>query len=440
MLGGGKFTSQNKKLPGTYINFIGTPSAKGLSDRGTSAVALSMPWGELGKLVSVSKEHVYKACKRLFGCSYTDDAMLPLREMFCHAEKVLVYRLGTGGEKAGNTFADAKYEGTAGNKIIITITATTDGEDQTGWVVKTYFGDEVVDEQTAGTTDKTTVLKANDFVTWKSDVALAATTKTTGAMTGGADPTAPTSHGEFLKAIQTKNFQTVACSSTSTTIIAEYEALVEQMRDAYGIMCQAIVYNRDNSNFEGIINAVNNINGEAVPSGNVVYWVAGAEAGCAVNKSCTNMTYDGELDINTDYTQEDLEEALDNGRFIMHMVDDEVKVLEDINSLTKFTEAKTEDFRYNQTIRVLDQFANDVTTMFNKEFIGISPNNVAGRESLWSRICNIGNALQDLQALEDFDTSDIEVSIGEDKRKVVCNAYLKPVNAMSQLYVSVYVS
>ena len=46
-----------------------------------------------------------------------------------------------------------------------------------------------------------------------------------------------------------------------------------------------------------------------VPTHSLVYWVAGAEAGCAVNKSLTNFKYDGELTINTDYTQAELEAA-----------------------------------------------------------------------------------------------------------------------------------
>lgn len=437
-LGGGTFISQNKKLPGSYINFVGTPKATGISERGTAAVGLPLAWGELGKFVSVTNEALFKSCKKMFGCEYTDIAMLPLREMLCHANKLLVYRLGENGTQAVNDLGKAKYVGIAGNKITTTVTATTDGEEQSGWLVQTYFGNEVVDEQKADVGDKASVLKDNDFVVWNDEVELTTTSKTTGVMTGGADPDEATSHGDFLSALQTKNFNTVACSSTKSAIISEYVAFAKTMRDTYGIKCQAVVYGNE-ADYEGVINAVNDIEGETVPSGNIVYWVAGAEAGCAVNKSCTNMAYDGELAVNANHTQEVLEEALEKGHLIMHLVGDEIKILEDVNSLVNFTQEKTEDFKYNQTIRVLDQLANDISRIYNARYIGVVQNDAAGRESLWGDIVTLCNDLQNMRAIEKFDAKNVEVLPGDTKKAVVVNMWVTPVNAMAQLYCTVYV-
>lgn len=438
--GGGIYISQNKKLPGTYINFIGKRKSSGaLSDRGTAAVALSLGWGELGKIVKVSRSEISKKCLKLFGVPYTDPSMMPIRELFCNANDLLVYRLGTGGERASNTYAEAKCVGTLGNKIITLIAATTNGETATGWNVKTYLGGEVVDEQNVkGSNLTTAALEENDFVKWKSNVTLAGTTKTTGAMTGGTDPEAVNSHGAFLSLLQSYPFQVVACSSTTPTIIAEYVAFVKDMRDNCGAKCQAVVY-KSSANFEGVINAVNPINGETSESGDIVYWLAGAEAACAVNKSCTNMTYNGELDVYADYDNGQLENALDAGQAIFHRVGDEIRLLEDINSLTSFDETKTEDFRYNQTIRVLDQIANDVTSLYNNRYIGKVPNDDSGRVSLWSDIVSMCNALLNLRAIENFSSEDVEVLPGEAKNAVVANLVVTPVNAMSKLYMSVYV-
>lgn len=438
-LGGGNFITQNKKLPGSYINFVGTKRSVALSERGTAAVALDMPWGELGKIVTIEKDRVQKNSKTLFGYAYDAPELMPIRELFIEANKLLFYRLGTGGATATNTIATAKYAGIKGNDIITTVSATTDGENQTGWLVTTYFGNDIVDEQKAATGSTTSDLKENDFVDWKSDVELSAMTMTTGKMSGGTNPTAATSHGDFLKALQTKTFQTVACSSTSETVKKEYAAFIKQMRDSYGIKCQAVVYNLA-GDYEGIINVVNDIVDELTSSGNIVYWVAGAEAGCAVNASCTNKTYDGELNVNTNYTQEELEDALDTGKFILHMVGDDVKVLEDINSLVTLTQEKTEDFRYNQTVRVLDQLAMDIAERYNQYYIGLVSNDTAGREALWSDIVTICNLLQDMRAIENFSSSDVEVTAGEKKKAVVVNMGVTPVNAMSQLYCTIYVS
>lgn len=441
MLGGGIFTSQNKKLPGAYINFIGTKKATGaLSDRGTAAVALALSWGELGTVVKVSRDEVAKNSLKLFGVPYNDASMLPIREIFVHAKELLVYRLGTGGTAASNTYGTAKYVGTVGNNIITVITATTDGETSTGWNVQTFLGTELVDEQTVKGTDLTTAtLKNNDYVAWKSNVTLAEATKTTGAMSGGVDPTAATSHGDFLSALENQAFHVLACSSTTAAIIAEYVAFIKDFRDKYGVKSQVVVH-RTAGDHEGVINVVNNLVGESVASGKAVFWVAGAEAGCAVNQSCTNMTYDGELEIDTNYDQSALESALDAGQFIFHQVGDNVNVLEDINSLVSFTDTKTEDFRYNQTIRVLDQIANDTKSLYNTKYIGKIPNDKSGRVSLWNDIVSMCKSLENLRAIEDFSADNVEVLPGDTKRAVVANMAITPVNAMAQLYQTVYVS
>lgn len=67
-------------------------------------------------------------------------------------------------------------------------------------------------------------------------------------------------------------------------------------------------------------------------SAELVYWATGVIAGTAVNKSATNMKYDGELSINTEFTQDELTEALEKGEWVLHQVGTEVHVLEDINS------------------------------------------------------------------------------------------------------------
>ncbi len=45
-LGGGNWTTQNKVLPGTYINFVSSASvSSAVSDRGVVAMPLTMEWG-----------------------------------------------------------------------------------------------------------------------------------------------------------------------------------------------------------------------------------------------------------------------------------------------------------------------------------------------------------------------------------------------------------
>ena len=48
-LGGGTFISQNKVLPGAYINFVSVAQASAtLSDRGIVTMPLDLDWGAEG--------------------------------------------------------------------------------------------------------------------------------------------------------------------------------------------------------------------------------------------------------------------------------------------------------------------------------------------------------------------------------------------------------
>ena len=53
-LGGGSFLTQNKVLPGSYINFVSAASSNAnISDRGYAAVAVELGWGEEEKIFAV---------------------------------------------------------------------------------------------------------------------------------------------------------------------------------------------------------------------------------------------------------------------------------------------------------------------------------------------------------------------------------------------------
>ena len=126
--GGGTWLAQNKILPGAYINFSSVSKASAtLSDRGIAAAPFELDWGAPGVLRLIEQGEFQKESFELFGHGYTDDEMLPLREIFLHATKVYCYRLdASGAVKASCDFADAKYVGTRGNDIRIVVEADAD--------------------------------------------------------------------------------------------------------------------------------------------------------------------------------------------------------------------------------------------------------------------------------------------------------------------------
>ena len=163
-------------------------------------------------------------------------------------------------------------------------------------------------------------------------------------------------------------------------------------------------------------------------------------AGAAVSESLTNAVYDGEYTVVADYSQTQLEQALEAGKFIFHRVGDSIRVLEDINSLTTLGADKSEDFKINQTIRVLDRIATDIATVFNTKYLGRIPNDESGRISLWSDVVNFLTNLREIRAIEAFEEGDVVVSEGQNKKAVVVNLGITPISAMTQLYMTVIVS
>ena len=121
--GGGTFLTQNKVMPGAYIVFASIARASAtISDRGVAAAPFELSWGEYG-VREITQGEFIRNCWELFGYSYSDDEMLPLREIFKHAVKCFCYRLpASGAEKADSTFATAKYKGARGNDIKIKVT------------------------------------------------------------------------------------------------------------------------------------------------------------------------------------------------------------------------------------------------------------------------------------------------------------------------------
>ena len=172
----------------------------------------------------------------------------------------------------------------------------------------------------------------------------------------------------------------------------------------------------------------------------LVYWVTGISAGCLVNRSNLNAKYNGEFTVDVDYTQAALSAAIVEGYFTLHKVGSDVRVLADITSLVSITETKGELFKENQTMRVVDQIANDIGTLFNTKYLGIIPNDASGRVSLWADIVKHHFELQTMRAIENFSDKDITVEQGSTKKSVVVSDTITIVGAMGQLYMTVEVA
>ena len=436
MLGGGTFTVQNKILNGAYINFVSMSKANAsLADRGIATMPLELDWGIDNAIFEVTPADFQTNSMKIFGYPYTHEKMKGLRDLFMNIKTLYAYKLTSGGVKASNIFATAKHGGVRGNDLNVVITVNAD--DSSKFDVRLYMETILVDEQIA--VSSAADLKSNEFVDWKTDAELTATAsaKLTGGTNGVVDGTA---HQTYLDKIEPYSFNTMGVVVTDATTKNLYVAFVKRMRDQVGAKFQCVLHKID-ADYEGVIN----VNSDAVDSdsdsvADLVYWVTGAEAGCAVNRTLMNKKYDGNFVVDVDYKQYELETAMHTGKFMFHNVTGEVRVLADINSFVSGTDEKMADvFGENQCIRVMDKIANDIATLFNTKYVGQVPNDAAGRISLWNDIVKHHTNLQDIRAIQDFNADDVTVNQGDKKDSVVIGDAVTITVGMAKLYMTVTV-
>ena len=425
--GGGYFTTYTKKMPGTYVNFSSALKASSvLSDRGIVFFGDSLAWGASG--VTTLELSDLENLQSILGYNQNADEMIKVREIFRHATKLYLYRLDSGGVKASNTFATAKYEGTRGNAITIII--ASDVEHENKFVVSTALDGVIVDSQ--DNIGAITDLEANAYVDWKTgEITLEATAGT--PLANGANGTVTgQSYQDMLNEAESYNFNILAYDGTDSTTKALFKAFTQRMREEIGANFQTVLYNYS-ADYEGVINVKNNAD--------LVPWVAGAEAGCLVNASIANMLYDGEKVISANYTQSQLISSMDSGELVFHKIDDDYKVLKDINSLTTFSTQKGKRFGENTTIRVNDQIGNDVAVMFNTQIMGKVQNDSEGRLYVWDKINDIMQALATQRAISNYDSADLRVfEIEGDSSAIGAEILYTPLNMLDKLYLTCIVA
>lgn len=437
-LGGGTWVTQNKIMPGSYINIVSADkNTSTLGERGIVALPIALDWGTSTNVLTITQKEFQRYSMKILGFDYMNDKLMPFREVFKHATKVLVYNIAQGGKKATCTYATAKGEGTRGNDLKIVIATNID--DETKFDVITYLGTVVVDEQTVTAMAD---LVENDYVTWETNATLEATAGV--SLTGGASCTSEQQTANIQKALdefEAYQFTVLhaphAGDASTNALCSEY---TKRRRDQDGVKFQTVISNAAKIayDYEGVVSVetLGKFNGT---DEHMSYWVAGAVAGCAVNKSCTNMTYDGELEAVVKTKQLELEELILAGFFAFHRVDDEIRVLSDINSLVTVTKEKGKDFKKNQIIRVIDERANFVARCYNNDFLGKVQNDKAGRVSFWNALETHARELEQIRAIQNYDSGELIVEAGDDKDVVVVNEALEPTVAMEKLYMTIVI-
>ena len=348
-LGGGTFLVQNKVLPGAYINFISVAQASAtLSDRGIVTIPFAMNWGPEGKIFTVEQADFIKNSQKIFGYAYTADELKPMRESSFTPKPFISSALVPSGVKASNTYATAKYPGTRGNDLRVVITANENSTTEAPlYDVATYLDTMQVDLQTG--VSALSDLKANDYVDWIAGATLSLTASL--PLTSGTNGTvADSDYQTYLDQAEAYTFNAMGCTESKATITALFAAFAKRMRDDVGKKFQVVCF-RDLADYEGVVSVKNTIEGETTdPS--LIPWVTGVVAGTAINKSATNMDYDGEYTLIPITPRPNWKTVSRKVPSCSIVWMEAVCVLTDINSFISITDEKSSDFSSNQTIRV----------------------------------------------------------------------------------------
>ena len=442
-MAGGVWLSQNKTRPGAYINFKAVPkSSMTVGDRGIVAMGLPLSWGEEGRLIEVlSSDLLDGNSKKLVGFTAFDSESKLLAGALNYCYKALVYRMNTGGEKAkvtvGNLTATAKYSGTFGNKIIISISKNDEGL----YEVVTYVDGFVSDSQKVSTISE---LDNNNYVTFSGEGELEENAGT--ALAGGTDGTVTESsaYTSMFNALKMAKWQTFACFSSDISIKSEVASLISNMREDEGRYVQAVVSDYSGADYEGIINSVNGavIDGVEYSKEDFVAIVAGMTAGANFNESNTARVISGATSIIGELTDTEIVEGLKKGKFIISTsTSGKIKVEQDINSLHTYDSDRNYNFSKNRILRTLDEIGTTTVQTWEDTYMGKVDNNSTGRGLFKADLVQYGNELQRLAGIQEFEGSDdIEISQGNDLDSVVVTWAVKPVDAMEKLYMTVNVN
>lgn len=452
MPGGGNWTVQNKVRAGAYINFVSVPNPVGtMGSRGIVAVGMPMSWGPANAIIKLTGEELLNgASLAKVGVTASDtEASLPYRVALSGCYTALLFRTDVGGTKATAVASadtlevSAKYTGIVGNKISIT---TVKNKPLVGrYTVKVLVG---------GLVKETFVIKKitelsdidSAFVDFDVKDASATIPEISGiTLAGGTNGEINAeTYSEFFKLLDTINFQTVTIYDNNDATADLLKSQIDIWRNKRGKKVQAVVRNYTSADYEGVISVDQGFktSSETVDANMFPLWVASHTAGAEVNESLTAYVVEDAVEIINPVLEDEIEDALNEGRFILsYRQDGAVCVEKDINTLHNLTVDKNYAFTKNRVIRCLDEIGNSTALIFNSDYAGQADNNKTGRNQFKSELIALMDSLQDIEAIQNFKgASDIKVSAGEAIDAVVVELTIQPVDSMEKLYLVVNVN
>ena len=442
---GGTFTG-SKILPGTYVRYKSKKTTSpGSAVRGIAVVPLiGYDWGGASAaMVRIDSDSPDANLAQIGRSVYADDAIVRLIALALeNAETVYAYiPASTTKATKTETFSTnnsltvtAKYGGTRGNDITVSVVARTDS----GFDVSVLV-DGVEVEKFEKVANMTAIAALeSEWVVFTGQGTLGAVASM--VLTGGADvsPTAST-WTDYLDALEGITFNTAAVPTDTATVQSAAISKVNSMRDNAGKTVQFVMPNNAANNV-GIINVSNSFaysDSDQLTVGQACAWVAGAEAGADKVTSNTYKVVPNADRVVGALTVAGQEAAVKAGQ-LFFITDDAgtVVVCYDINSLVSPSADQDLSYRKNRVVHTLDSFADDLR-------LNIKPNMFNNNDEGWSLMEGIGrnllmqyqadNAIMNVNPEEDFFVDKTRTSGDECYFEVG----IQPVDSAEKLYFTI---
>ncbi|WP_416353927.1 phage tail sheath C-terminal domain-containing protein [Agrilactobacillus fermenti] len=460
-MAGGTWTTMNKRRPGAYINTVGQKQPKPDTSLGRTLLIghAQLGWGADG-VIELDANSNFKA---LLGTTLEDSNLVALRETLKGALTVLFYNQNKGKKATLDeptlpwVFA-AKYAGTKGNDLHVSF--EKDPNEQDKITVTTLFNTEIVDQQVIRTTTAAGLV-SNDYLDVqlkdtkptedKKDgnqallEALAATI--TVNLTGGTNEAGDVTAG-LNGVLETQNYNVVTAAGypADSNIHVLVAMAVERLRETEGYKIRGVVpalEGATNYDYEGISVIANGVeleDGTKISTTDAAGFFAGVSSAAGPTQSLTYAAYPGAVKANPALTNELTVRALNAGEIVFTgKRDNRVVIEQDINSLTKFTDDKPQQFSKNRVIRVLDTIAINTSEVFENQFLGKVNNDPTGRDLFKANRVAYMASLQASGIVQDYDAADITVDPGPDKDTIVVTLAVTPIDSMEKLYMTIVV-
>ena len=425
------WTTQNKRLPGAYVNFKARKEQKALvSGEGIPALMLQ------GQTLAAPGFHTVTQgtdLAKLFG---TTAKIAYVAEALAVASKVLVYvPASTGGTKAtgteGGLTVTAVKEGTEGNKLVVNI--INNGPNM---IVTTILDNNQVDSQEVSASQLPT---ANDYVTFSGTLPSSGGSTTQITLSGGTDGSIDNSVDKFIAELSKQDFRVVAYGTDTADDKKKLVAAVKEWRNE-GRAIVAVINNYAEANNEGVISVDNGVtlaDGTKLTSKEAIYRVAALSA-TASSKSLTHAEYVGAIDCDAKTPQE-IAQAIEKGNIVFRVFRGRVLIAQDVNTLVTPADGQNDDFKKNKLVRTMDIIGEAIQAVFVENFVGQVVNDIDGRELFKQHL--IVRVLDPLvaQSALTYSADDIKVTEGSQKEAILVTLGVKLADAMEKLYVTVEV-